>query len=285
MRRGASTSSQGPLEGVGTMRVLAIDDMPANTRLIARILRDAGIHSVTELNDPLQVDRMLSEIDPDLVLLDLRMPGMDGYEALQHVQVHAAGSFLPVVVISADDSNESTTRALDLGAHDVVAKPFDAGELVLRARNLLRTRAAYLELRRSRAWVLARLDMFDAGVPAVDDDPGAVRELISRTIAEDSVQIALQPIVTMDDGDAVGYEALSRFPPSSLAHPGVWYAAAEQLGLAVELEMHAVHKACRLLSGLPSGPPSPSTSRRPRCSPARCRTSVRRWTGRGWSSS
>lgn len=253
MTRGPAPDLGGALSSVATMRVLAVDDIPANTRLIRRILQEAGITAVVELNDARGIEQALSEVDPDLVLLDIKMPGLDGYEVLPYVQRHAAGSFLPVIVISADSSNANTTHALDLGAHDFVSKPFDAAELVLRVRNLLRTRAAYQELRRSRSWMLARLDMFDAGITAVEDDPDAVRLLITTTMRDDAVQVALQPIVDMRDGTLVGFEALSRFPASVLPHPGAWFVAAEQLGLAVELETHALRKACRLLGGLPEG--------------------------------
>ena len=236
----------GALDGVAGMRVLAVDDLTANTTLIRQMLMRAGLDSVTTLNDPHRVAATLSELEPDLVLLDLRMPGLDGYAVLSQIQRHAAGSFLPVVIITADDSRASIAHALGLGAHDFVAKPFEAVELVLRVRNLLQTRMAYQELRRSRAWLRSRLELFDAGLSAVDDDPDELRTLIVEAISDNSVDIALQPIVDMRDAQVIGSEALSRFPPSALPHPGAWFMAAEQVGLSLELEIHSARKALTL---------------------------------------
>ena len=88
----------------------------------------------------------------------------------------------------------------------------------------------------------SRLDMFDAGLVSVDDDPAQVRELVTSAIREDTVRIALQPIVDMRDGSIVGAEALSRFPPSPLPHPGAWFMAAEQVGLSLDLEVHSARR-------------------------------------------
>ena len=238
------------LEQVADARVLAIDDLVANTTLIERILNRAGLPGVTAVNDPLLVAGLLTDVDPDLVLLDLKMPGLDGFEVLTQVLRHAAGAFLPVIVITADDSHGNVARALDLGAHDFVAKPFDATELVLRVRNLLLTRAAYQELRRSRAWLRARLQVFD---PGQVEDIDAVRALVLDTMRSDTLQIALQPIVDMRDGRLVGAEALSRFPDSALGNPGAWFMAAEQVGLGIDLEMHAARKALALMGDRPHG--------------------------------
>jgi EAL domain-containing protein (putative c-di-GMP-specific phosphodiesterase class I) len=134
-----------------------------------------------------------------------------------------------------------------------VTKPVNATELVLRVRNLLLNRFAYQELRRSRAHLRARLDLFEPDLAGTDRDPVFVRDLIRRTIDEGAFAIALQPVVDMRDGSLVGVEALSRFASDVLSGPAAWFAAALEVGLVVELELAAVRKALALIPGLLAG--------------------------------
>ena len=127
------------LDGVADGRVLVIDDNPANTALAHRILTRAGLHDVRELQDPLQAADVLQEFDPDLVLLDLRMPGMDGMQVLRSIKEHWPES--EVVVITGYPCIETAKEAMKLGAYDYLAKPFDLDELVARMRALVRRHA------------------------------------------------------------------------------------------------------------------------------------------------
>jgi len=234
-------------------RVMVVDDNPGNTALVAKILTRAGLNEVVEVHDPTTVAGLLDDMAPDLVLLDLRMPGLDGFQVLEIVQRHAAGSYLPVVIITADDAHGSVERALSLGAHDFVRKPFDAAELALRVRNLLSNRMAYIELRRHRAWLRSRLDLFEPDLAGLSDgDPALMRERIRSVMAADEVRIALQPVVDMRDGSEVSAEALARFPTDLFPGPAGWFAAALEVGVGPELELHCLLAA---LSLVPSRPP------------------------------
>lgn len=250
------TMPRGPLGGllsrVGDSTVLVVDDNQANTALVGKVLARAGLPGVVQVQDPTIVAGMLTDLDPDLVLLDLRMPVMDGFEVLEQVQRYAAGSYLPVVVITADDAQDSVARALAMGAHDFVRKPFDATELVLRVRNLLVNRSAYLELRRNRSWLKSRLGLFEPDLARIDEG-GGTRDAIRQAIDEDLVRIAVQPIVDMRDGSVVGAEALARFPAEPFPHPGAWFAAALEVGLTPELEIACARKALALLRSRPEG--------------------------------
>jgi len=89
----------------------------------------------------------IAEFDPDLVLLDLRMPAPDGIEILRRIRgMRQSAGFLPVIVITGDDNPVARNSALALGADDFLGKPLDRQEVVLRVRNLLRTRRLYVEL-------------------------------------------------------------------------------------------------------------------------------------------
>lgn len=243
----------GALAHTADSTVLVVDDNPANTALVSKVLRRAGLEKVIEAQDPTTVAGLLLTHDPDVVLLDLRMPVMDGYEVLQLVQRHAGDSYLPVVVITADDSHQSVERALALGAHDFVRKPFDTVELVLRVRNLLATRSAYLELRRNRARLKARLGLFEPDLAVLTGRTDDARRAILDVIESDAFQIAAQPIVDMRSGQVIGAEALARFPDAPFPHSAAWFAAALEVGLTSELEIACARKALRLLPGRPDG--------------------------------
>ena len=156
-------------------------------------------------------------------------------------------------MITADDSHESVERALAVGAQDFVRKPFDTVELVLRVRNLLANRAAYLELRRNRAWLRSRLGLFEPELANLAGDTDDARRVILQVVEDDVVRIAVQPIVDMRTGAIVDAEALARFPASPFPHPGAWFAAALEVGLTADLEIACARKALALLPGRPVG--------------------------------
>ncbi|MBI1352607.1 MAG: EAL domain-containing protein [Actinomycetales bacterium] len=241
------------LAGLSENRVLVVDDNPANTRLVRSLLLRAGLREVREIQDPLTFERIIDAFDPDLVILDLMMPKMDGFAVLDLLARRSVGVFLPVIVVTADDSKASTERALGLGAHDFVTKPFNAAELVLRSRNLLRSRAAYVELRRSRAWLRSRLDLFEPDLSASGVDPDRVRTLIDDTIKAGTFTIVGQPVIDMRSGDTLSIEALARFPSGVLNNAGAWFAAALESGQVGDLELAAATKALGHLPHLSDG--------------------------------
>jgi putative two-component system response regulator len=124
-----------------SMRILVVDDEPANVELLERILADAGFSAVETSTDPRHALARCATHAPDLLLLDLHMPGIDGYALME-----ALGPRIrttdgpPVVVLTADITIAARRRALDAGARDFVSKPFDHDEVLLRVRNLLELR-------------------------------------------------------------------------------------------------------------------------------------------------
>ena len=130
-------------------RILIVDDEPANVLLLQRILDDAGYPNHTATTDPRQVLDLHAQVDPDLILLDLAMPHLDGFAVMAQLrQVIPAGTFLPILVLTADITAQAKQQALSHGASDFLVKPFDPTEVLLRIRNLLHTRLLHLELRR-----------------------------------------------------------------------------------------------------------------------------------------
>lgn len=129
-------------------RIYIADDQPANVKLLEAILARAGYSSVTSFPDGETLLSAIATLEPDLVLLDLQMPIVDGLSVLRSLGSGGQrGRYLPVLVLTADGTRESRDLALSSGAHDFLTKPFDAAEVLLRVRNLLETRRLHQELR------------------------------------------------------------------------------------------------------------------------------------------
>jgi len=130
-------------------RILIVDDEPANVRLLERMLQQAGYRHCRGLTDSRETLAAFRELQPDLVLLDLSMPHLDGVAILQQLALEIpAGDYRPVAVLTADVTVEARRRALGAGAKEFLTKPFDQVEVLLRIRNLLETRRLHLALER-----------------------------------------------------------------------------------------------------------------------------------------
>lgn len=131
--------------------LLVVDDEEANLELIREFLEPEGFGRVELERDPRRALDRFHDLRPDLVLLDLHMPHLGGFEILDELgKVVEADDFVPVLVLTADVSPRARARALSGGAHDFLTKPLDALEVRLRVRNLVRTRLLHQEQRRAR---------------------------------------------------------------------------------------------------------------------------------------
>ena len=130
-------------------RILIVDDEEANVILLERMLTRAGYTRLTSTQDSRRVLQLVEETNPDLILLDLLMPHLDGYAVMSQLQETIPGErYLPILVLTADVTPQALQRALSGGARDFLTKPFDQTELLLRVRNLLETRYLYLALQK-----------------------------------------------------------------------------------------------------------------------------------------
>ena len=139
-------------------RILIVDDQAANVRLLEQMLAAAGYTAVSATMNPAEVCALHREHGYDLILLDLQMPGMDGFAVLDALKETETDSYVPVLVVTAQPDHK--LRALRAGAKDFVAKPFDLIELKTRIHNLLEVRLLYRALaehnQRLEQTVLAR---------------------------------------------------------------------------------------------------------------------------------
>jgi putative two-component system response regulator len=125
-------------------RILIVDDQEANVLLLERILRGAGYDAVDSTMDPTAVCELHRNNCYDLILLDLQMPGMDGFEVMEGLKTIETGDYLPILVITAQPDH--MLRALKVGAKDFISKPFELAEVLARVRNMLEVRLLHKEL-------------------------------------------------------------------------------------------------------------------------------------------
>jgi putative two-component system response regulator len=128
-------------------RVLIVDDQPSNILLLEKTLQQAGFTNVRSTTEPHAALSIFTEFQPDILLLDLHMPGRTGFEVMEQLKdVVGSENYLPILVLTADISSAMKRRALACGAKDFLTKPFDVTEVVLRIKNLLETRLLHLQL-------------------------------------------------------------------------------------------------------------------------------------------
>jgi len=192
-------------------RILIVDDQEQNIRLLTRILAKAGYDDVASTTNSDEALGLYIQFKPDLVLLDLHMNGKDGFQVLEEVMLQSGDGYLPVLMITADDSAEVKRHALALGAKDFVGKPFDSAEVLLRINNLLETHFLYKRLRgqnvelerkvaeRTRELEQSQLEVLERLAAAVefrDDDTGNHTRRVAHVSALLAAEVGLDPLTT-----------------------------------------------------------------------------------------
>jgi PAS domain S-box-containing protein len=125
--------------------ILIVDDQEANVRLLEQMLSEAGYTGIASTMNPHEVCPLHRRNRYDLILLDLQMPGMDGFQVIEALKTNDSDDYLPVLVITAQPGHK--LRALLAGARDFISKPFDLVEVKTRIRNMLEVRLLYGKLR------------------------------------------------------------------------------------------------------------------------------------------
>ena len=189
-------------------RLLIVDDQEQNIRMLERILTKAGYEHVTSTTNSTEVLALKSRFKPDLILLDLHMREMDGFQVLEQIMArNGPHEHVPVIMITADDSADTKRRALAIGAKDFVAKPFDSSEVLLRIRNHLETRFLHEKLRGQNVELEAKvaertreleesqvevLERLAAAVEFRDDDTGNHTRRVAEVSAMLGQRIGLE---------------------------------------------------------------------------------------------
>ena len=174
-------------DGLLDSKVMMVDDEPLMTDLIGTYLEDEGYSNIVVTNDPRDALALLRREDPDLLLLDLMMPNLSGFEVLEAIRADRTLRYTPVVVLTASTGAEAKLRALRLGATDFLSKPVDESELVLRVRNMLAFRQYHKQLVNfDRVTQLPNAPLFDRSLATMLER----RELIGGMVAVLSIQVS-----------------------------------------------------------------------------------------------
>ena len=139
-------------------KVLIVDDHETDVLLLEGMLRGAGYVSITSTMDPVEVCELHRKNHYDLILLDLQMPGMDGFQVMESLKENESDDYLPVLAVTAQPAHK--LRALQVGAKDFVSKPFDLAEVLMRVHNMLEVRLLH-ESARNHGRMLESLALND----------------------------------------------------------------------------------------------------------------------------
>jgi putative two-component system response regulator len=139
-----------PDEKIFAARILAIDDNILNLEILKKILDEAGFVNIMTSTDPTRAVDLYKEMQPDLLLLDLNMPKMDGFAVMAQLSLLNPDDYLPILIVSAEDDS-IRFKALQSGAKDFLHKPYGPLEVVLRSRNIIEVRLLYKQIKKDNA--------------------------------------------------------------------------------------------------------------------------------------
>jgi EAL domain-containing protein (putative c-di-GMP-specific phosphodiesterase class I)/FixJ family two-component response regulator len=255
-------------------RILVVDDEEQNLSLISAMLGAAGYRQVVTVSRSTEALARFLDHRPDLILLDLHMPPPDGFTVMHEVREHVdPDDFLPILVLSADPTQQARERALANGASDFVPKPLQLAEVLLRIRNLLETRRMHQQLRDSHATMTAELAYRYRAEQAEAARLAEITERVTAVLSAGGPTMVYQPIIELLVGNEaggarlvldaddppgrngfpvpVGVEALARFNMQPSQGPNRWFEDAAQVKLALDLELSAVAAALEVVDQLP----------------------------------
>ena len=200
-----------PTSAILNAKLLIVDDQLANVLLLERLLRGAGYSAVSSTQNPTEVVDLHRQNRYDLILLDLKMPLMDGFQVMESLKGIETERILPVLVITAQPNEK--LRALNVGALDFLSKPFDIAEVLARVHNLLQVRLLTLETQRLYEQVLVEQDLSEMLLHNVL--PHAIAERLkgrSKLTADHLTQAIVDSYanVTVLFADIVGFTAFSQ---------------------------------------------------------------------------
>ncbi len=132
-----------PSDSLSNERILIVDDEPANLKLLDRMLGQQGYRNRILIDDPRQVVDRYRQARTDLILLDINMPYLDGFQVMERLMALNDPLLPPIVILTAQHGKDFLLRALTAGARDFITKPFDRNELLMRVHNLLQAQLAH----------------------------------------------------------------------------------------------------------------------------------------------
>ena len=198
--------------------ILIVDDQPANVQLLEQMLRGAGYTSVASTTNPLEVSELHRTHGYHLILLDLQMPGMDGFQVMAELREVAPDNYLPVLAITAQPQHK--LRALQAGAKDFISKPFDLTEALMRVRNMLEVRMLHMESKRYGVMLEQTVREVKASRDVIRRQSDEVRDLYDQVVIEQRLSERLRLNVLPDTITVRPDDEIRPLVPEFLAHRG-----------------------------------------------------------------
>ena len=197
-------------------RILVVDDQEANVLLLERMLAGAGYTTVAATMNPRAVVDLHRSQRYSLILLDLQMPAMDGFEVMEALKEIDRDDYLPVLVITAQPGHK--LRALQAGARDFVSKPFDLPEVLMRVRNMLEVRLLHAELTQANAALDQTVREVEASRAVIRRQGDEVRHLYDQVVIEQKLSERLRLNVLPDTVVVRPDDEIRELVPAFLAH-------------------------------------------------------------------
>ena len=144
-------------EELSAARIMIIDDNEFNVKLLEAVVAEAGYTSVLSITDPRKAEDLYRAYKPDLVLLDISMPHLDGYQVMEQFKKIENSSYLPVLVLTALQDDETRLKALENGAQDFLTKPFNRLETLTRIKNMLTVRLLHRQVKKQNVELEAKV--------------------------------------------------------------------------------------------------------------------------------
>lgn len=182
------------------MKLLIVDDEPYNVEILEEILADAGYHNVVGCTDSRQAMELCTLHNPDLILLDLQMPHIDGFEIIAQLKSTPTLRHIPTLVITAQSGHDYRLRALNNGAKDYVIKPFNPNEVLTRIRNLLETQYLHNNLKHQ-----------NQELAHVNKTLSELVSIVSHELRTPLTSIKSFVEILKDDGDSLDDESKNQF--------------------------------------------------------------------------
>ena len=232
--------------------LLIVDDEPQVRKLLETLLRHEGYQTLTASSGE-EALQLVAQQPPDLILLDIMMPGMDGYEVASHLKGDQTTASIPIIMLSALNESSARVSGLETGAEEFISKPVERVELWLRVRNLLRLKERGDQLKIHNLMLEQQLQQKTGeqdGVSVHDLARQDLENALRQAVEHNEFTLHYQPKIELAGGQICALEALLRWerPGYGAVSPAVFVPVLESLGLIVPVGRWVIDTVCQQIA-------------------------------------
>ena len=232
--------------------LLIVDDEPQVRKLLETLLRHEGYQTLSASSGE-EALQLVAQQPPDLILLDIMMPGMDGYEVASHLKGDQTTASIPIIMLSALNESSARVSGLETGAEEFISKPVERVELWLRVRNLLRLKERGDQLKIHNLMLEQQLQQKtgeQAGMSVHDLARHDLENALRQAVEHNEFTLHYQPKIELAGGQICALEALLRWerPGYGAVSPAVFVPVLESLGLIVPVGRWVIDTVCQQIA-------------------------------------